>query len=139
MTQADIARNASIPSSTMSYVMRGERELPSTYNPNLRNLYQRTAYKALREKGMSTTQARRFSWYAPSKIVEVLQQAIDIVQKISSARFAKYKEYLQSIGQYTTDEAVLESLTKAIRDAISKSDLPEERLAGIEYGTTEDY
>ena len=136
MTQADIARETSIPQSTLSYAMRGERELPVKYNPSLRNLYQRTAYAELRGAGLSSTQSRRFSWYSPDKIFDVLNNTKNLVSRIVDIRLEQYMQYLESIGQPTTEDAARQILEEAVEKSISKSDLPEERLAALTYGNT---
>lgn len=138
MTQADIARETLIPQSTLSYAMRGERDLPVKYNQPLRNLYQRTAYAELRSAGLSTTQAKRFSWYSPDKIFDVLNNTKNLVSRIVDMRLEQYMNYLERIGQPITEDAARQILEEAVEESISKSDLPEERLAALTYGNTVD-
>jgi len=63
-----IARETGIPRSTIGFVRRGERSMPDKYKSTLRNLYQREAYKSMRETGFSYHQARRFSSYSPEAV-----------------------------------------------------------------------
>ena len=63
-----MSRETGIPRSTLGFVRRGERKLPSGYQSSVRNLYEREAYRRMRETGFSRTQARRYQWYAPESI-----------------------------------------------------------------------
>ena len=63
-----IARQTGIPRSTLGFVRRGERKLPSIYTNQIRATYQRTIYEEMKSFGYSATQARRFSWYAPETV-----------------------------------------------------------------------
>jgi len=64
-TDTWIAQQTGIPRSTVGFVRRGERALPSQYDYDLRLGYQRVSYSNLREEGMNTDQARKFSSYSP--------------------------------------------------------------------------
>lgn len=135
-SQASISRATGIPTSTLSYVIRGERTLPSKYHTSLRNEYQRTAYQVLRSSGLSATQARRFSWYSPSRIYNVLSEVGGVVEKLTESRYKQYEEYLKRTGQWKSETDTRQRLSDAIAAALAKSDLPEERLAVMEYRNT---
>lgn len=136
MSLSQISASSSIPKSTISYVMRGERNLPNKYHNPLRSAYQRTAYHDLRNVGLSVTQSDRFKWYSPSKVVDILDEVINVVSKLVNARLDQYTEYLQSIGDYQGEQSTIELLTQAIQESLRTSDLPEERLAVMEYRNT---
>lgn len=135
-SQASISRATGIPQSTLSYVIRGERTLPSKYHTVLRNMYQRTAYSVLKDAGLSSTQARRFSWYSPTRIENVLSEVGNVVTKLVNSRYDQYEAYLKQTGQFKSEADTRQRLADSISEALSKSDLPEERLAVMEYRNT---
>lgn len=71
LSQKKISEATGIPQSTLSFVLRGKRHLPKKYISSTRNFFQRTVYNNLRGLGMSTIQAKRFSWYSPTSIIEI--------------------------------------------------------------------
>ncbi len=60
-SDVDIAGDTGIPRSTIGFVRRGERSLPSQYINPLRNMYRKVNYHILRAEAMSYSQARRYS------------------------------------------------------------------------------
>lgn len=138
LSQSQISAQTGIPRSTIGFYARGERRAPLDRQRTIRNLYQRTAFAALREQGLSSTQARRFSWYRPERVREILTQTGSIVETLARSRFADYRESLQRRGLYTNDDDVMQSLRDSIEDAIRRSELPTERLVVIQYGNTID-
>ena len=136
MTQAEISRQTGIPTSTVSYVLREERNLPAQYNPGLRNAFQREAYHNLREAGLSSTQADRFKWYVPGTVTIVTEQTTGIVGSIVDKRMEAYSQYLKSQGTYISEEDTRARLMEAIAESIQKSELPYERILSIEYRNT---
>lgn len=66
--QTWIANQTGIPRSTVGFVLRGERNLPTQYHLNARRIYQTEAYRRLTLEGMSPNQATRFKWYAPEAV-----------------------------------------------------------------------
>ena len=71
MSDTEMSRLTGIPRSTIGFVHRGERDLPSEYNSVMRNLYQRTAYAEMRDSGASAEIAKKFSWYSPGRVEQV--------------------------------------------------------------------
>jgi len=135
---AQMSEQSGIPSSTLSAVARGERKLPEMYRSDLRNMYQRTAYHDMREQGLSPDQARRFSWYSSTRVKEVVQEIGSVVSRIADSRIESFIESQKRRGTYSGDNEARAELEDAIQDAISRSDLPEERLQAIEYSNTKD-
>lgn len=136
LSQAEISRQTGIPQSTLSYVLSGERELPDKYKKATRNIYQRTTYRQLRDTGLSATQARRWSWYSPPTVTKVWSEVGDVVDKLVNYRFEAYNDYLKRTGKWISDANTRERLRGAMEEALRKSDLPEERLAVMEYRNT---
>jgi hypothetical protein len=67
-SQTWIAEQSGIPRSTVGFVLRGERPLPSEYAHAARALYQREGYTRMRSEGFSVPQADRFKWYRPEAV-----------------------------------------------------------------------
>ena len=138
LSLSQISVMTTIPTSTLSAYSRGTQSPSLPRQRQIRNLYQRTAYAELRATGLSATQARRFSWYRPDRIREVLQQTGSLVDMLSRSRFDQYKESLQRRGLYVSDDQTMQTLRDAIEQAIRNSELPQERLVTIQYGNTVD-
>jgi len=134
-TLTNISQSTGIPVSTLSYVSRGERNLPSKYITPLRNFYQRTSYQLMRTAGISVNQAHRFSWYQPEKVQLVLTEFETKIKYLTEGYVANYKKYID--GEID-DNQVLELWydgEKAIREGIEESEEPYEKW--LEYGTGE--
>lgn len=67
-SQTWIAEQTGIPRSTVGFVLRGERTLPSEYALSARSLYQREGYSRMKAEGFSASQADRFKWYTPESV-----------------------------------------------------------------------
>lgn len=130
-TQKAISQLSSIPTSTLSYVVRGLRNLPGKYNSILRNLYQRTVMYNLKSLGASYYIRKRFSWYIPERVQQVEQIFFNLVENKASEYINR--KFLQS-GQSLSDEemtdlygktkeGIIESLLKSGKsyDDIAKS------------------
>jgi hypothetical protein len=133
---SQISAITSIPASTISYVINNQRQLPNQYRSSLRNSYQREVYSDLRTVGLSATQSQRFSWYSPTKVIDVIQDVNSLVDSLIQGRMDQYKNYLMSTGQYTDDTQVVNILESSIRESLRNSDLPEERYKAMEYRNT---
>jgi len=137
MEFSQISELSMIPSAMLSAVYEGDLRLPSEYTKPLRNLYQRTTYRDLRNQGLSPTQARRFQWYGAQSVVEVETQATSMVQALANRRIDNYIESLKRKGKYTNALDAMSTLREGIRSAIERSKLPTERLNElIETGQT---
>lgn len=134
---SQISAFSGIPSATLSAVYEGEYRLPMEYNKPLRNLYQRTTYANLRKSGYSPTQARRYQWYGVSGVETAVESAGDIISKYTNAVIDKRIEGMKRNGSYTTYQEAYQRVYEGIRDKISRSTLPPERLNElIESGST---
>jgi len=66
---AVIARTTGIAYRTVLALRTGQVTFTSAFKSSIRNMYQREAYGRLRATGYSASQARRWSWYAPERVV----------------------------------------------------------------------
>jgi hypothetical protein len=132
-TLTSISQSTGIPISTLSYVSRGERNLPSKYTSVLRNYYQRNTYQIMRSSGISVNQAHRFSWYNPEKVQSILVEFETKIKYLTEGYVANYKKYID--GEIEDDQ-VMELWydgEEAIRKGIEESDQPYETW--LDYGT----
>lgn len=121
-TQVEVSEVTGIPQSTISRVKNGQIELPSKYTSTLRNYYQREAYSDLRISGASATQAKRFSWYVPEIVTDVVSTLKDTLNMLSTAWVAR--ESMADDIYWTEDEylAAKEEAEKSILEAMQKSE-----------------
>jgi hypothetical protein len=104
------------------------RELPYEYSSALRNLYQRTTYADMREMGASATTARRFSWYTPEKVGEVMSTYREKTVDYSIGALAtKEKQIGRSLTARERD-AFLADVQNKIRLSLQESKVPYEDL-----------
>ncbi|GAJ09320.1 unnamed protein product [marine sediment metagenome] len=66
---AAIARSTGIPYRSVLAMREGKIKISSVFKKSIRNMYQREAYGRLKDTGFSSSQARRWSWYKPEKVV----------------------------------------------------------------------
>ncbi len=116
----EITEITGIPASTISYVIREQRVLPSQYILNLKSLYSRYAYSQLRTAGLSVALSSRYRWYTPAHLGDILREATDLVSRLVDYRYESYRQYLQTHGKYTTDADVRQRLSDAIRRSLSR-------------------
>lgn len=130
ITGQEISSNTGIPNSTLSYVIRGLRTLPSRYLKPTRLFYTRSAYRALRNVGLSVDLARRYRGLAPSSLDRILAQANDNLERLVNYRFDQYKQYLINQGRYESDSQVYEILRESIAKGLGRSRVGEGDYTG---------
>lgn len=69
-TQSEISSLTGIPSSTLSYVMRGERTLPEKYNTSTHSIYAQTAFDMLYDSGATKSAAYSMMNAHPDTVIE---------------------------------------------------------------------
>lgn len=120
-TDAWISQASGIPVSTIGYVRRGERELPSQYYSVMRNLYQRESYANLREQGFSYHQARRYSSYAPAAVTENVTKMDSVIRTLAEGRAGGIIAKLEKAGEYYDPEAVYNESLDVMKKAVAGS------------------
>lgn len=121
-TDSWIAQNTGIPRSTIGFVRRGERALPSQYDYQLRLGFQREAYKRHRDAGMNFSEARRYSAYSPESAG--LKTAImkDIVNQNTMGGCIQEKLRLEKEGIFVEIDDLWAGMKGDIIDAYQHSD-----------------
>lgn len=120
-TQTLVSKITGIPQSTISRVKNGQIPLPSKYTSTLRSFYQRTAYADLRAFGASSIQARRFAWYIPETVTDILDTLEETKNMLTTHWVA-----LRTVEEgrvFTPEELILEkeSAEQSILEAMRKS------------------
>jgi hypothetical protein len=120
-TQSYISSQTGIPQSTISKVVNGLIDLPSKYASQVRNLYQREAYSNLFVSGASSSQAKRFSWYIPETVKDVVE-TLNVARAELEVAWLARKSY-SSDTPLTGDEilAIRKDAEDAILEALHKS------------------
>jgi hypothetical protein len=101
-TQIEVSKLTGIPQSTISRVQNNQIEMPLKYNTTLRNYYQKTAYGDLRLSGAPANQARRFSWYIPETVMDVVSTLNDTKEMLTTAWVARQR--MNSELEWDADE-----------------------------------
>jgi hypothetical protein len=120
-TQIEVSKLTGIPQSTISRVKNGQIEMPLKYNSTLRNFYQKTAYGDLRDAGSSATQARRFSWYIPETVTDVVSTLNDTREMLSTAWVARQRMNSElewdaddyESARFEAEKTILETMQKS--------------------------
>ena len=118
-----IAQHSGIPRSTVGFVLRGERTLPSKYNLNARRIYQTEVYATMKAAGMSASQATRFKWYAPEAVrlkIGIMKEIVkeSTLMRIGQKQVKDEKQgIIQGIDDYWKDtkEEVAESYRQSYK------------------------
>ena len=118
-----IANQTGIPRSTVGYVLRGERVLPTKYNLNARRVYQTEVYGHMKSAGMSANQATRFKWYAPEAVrlkISIMKEIVNesTLMRIGQKQVSDTKQgIIKGINDYWKDtkEEVKESYRQSYR------------------------
>lgn len=125
---AYIARESGIPYRTVLAMRAGKIKISSEFARTMRNTFQREAYGRLRKTGFSTQEARRWSWYAPERVV---LQEMSLKLKIAELTTGSVSAHILREGLPITGETVSELYDKYyedIRQGIATSPLPIEDI-----------
>lgn len=115
-----ISEETGIPISTISYTVREQRVLPAKYTQSLRNYYSRNIYKQLRDVGMSPQSARRYRWFTPSKQMEFIQEADDLVNQLVDYRMQQQIDYMRRQGTFVSEADTRSKLYDWIREGLGR-------------------
>lgn len=135
VTRSDtwIAAQTGIPRSTVGFVRRGERDLPSKYQTTLRNAFQREAYARMRETGFSTTQARRYSWYSTEQISYRISEMRLLVDRFTAGAVGMSIAKARAAGQSYDEDVLWASMRSLIIEGLQYSPEPVEEFAEPDY------
>lgn len=129
-TQTVVSKITGIPQSTISRVKNGQITLPRKYTSTLRNYYQKTAYGDLRSSGSSATQARRFSWYIPEHVTDVISTLDNTREMLTTAWVAREKSLHPELWEGTELETMRLEAEQTILESMQKSKKTVEEIYG---------
>jgi hypothetical protein len=127
-SQAWLSRASGVPASTLSYVARGLRDLPTQYVDSIRNVYQSEAYNRLKFSGLSSSQANRFKWYTPES---VLNTQANMTLKVDYLTIGHIGQKLKNLGRSATEKEILDLWDESreeTKSALQKSKQPVENI-----------
>jgi len=128
MRDSEIANQTGIPRITITRVRLETRTLPSMYDAPLRNAYQREAYSRLFDAGASSYEARRFSWYSPSRNRELVEKLNRRVIDYAGGAAAARINTLTSEGKPIVFESVFQEEIQRVKEGIKRSRAPLEEI-----------
>lgn len=134
--QSAIRQATGIPRSTLSYVVRGTRNLPTRYYDTVRKLYARETYARFRGVGMPAHIARGFRYGSPPRIEEIVGKWKDKVSFLSEGWIAKRRETFKAQGIYVSAEDLKEEAEEAIMEGLEQSGKTIEQI--YDYGGSVD-
>ena len=121
LSRRSISRATGIPTSTLFRVEKQQIIMPIKYKLSLRRVYQREAYRTLREDGMSVSQANRFKWTNPESVIMKSGRMKSVVQYLREGAFQAKMTSLDKQGiSYDLGE-LWDNMGKAVKDGLSKS------------------
>lgn len=128
-----IAVQTGIPRSTLGFVRRGERALPSVYVSEIRNTFQRTVYAEMKSYGFSASQAKRFTWYAPESINVRLTDYRLRVEEMSLGVMTKRIARMQDAGIAYNEDSVYQEAFADVQEGLRQSKAPVEDILDGSY------
>jgi len=121
MSDATIEGMTGIPRSTLGFVRRGERNLPSEYLNTLRNTYRRSAYNDLRSEAMPFHQARKYSSGSARKVQEVGVEMRMLVTQSTRGALTGALAKLEKQGIIPNMKDLQAKMLEAVRKGYMKS------------------
>lgn len=122
LSRRSVSRASGIPASTLFRVEKQQAILPQKYNLSLRRLYQRQAYKILREEGMSVSQADRFKWLTPESVIIKRGTMASVTQFLTEGAFEARRVSLDKQNVSYRDLELWDEMNEAIKKGLRKSD-----------------
>jgi transcriptional regulator with XRE-family HTH domain len=98
MSLREIARETGIPRSTLGYVWRGERQLPTDYVTDLETTYRKGVYANLREVGVSVEQSQLYRYLSPSMASSLEARMETTINRLSLGAYAAAAEKMNRQG-----------------------------------------
>jgi len=125
---AYMARMTGIPYRTVLAMRAGVIKLSSEFARSLRNMYQRESYGRLKQTGYSATEARRWSWYAPERVViKELSLKHKIAELTTGAVAAKLKKEGIPTSKGAVDD-IYDDMYEKVKAGIKTSIEPTETI-----------
>lgn len=121
MSDTDIAALTGIPRSTIGFVRRGERALPSEYVKPLYNTYRKVNYHILTDTGMPYHQARKYSSGSVKQSSEVAVEMTMIVTQSTRGAITGKTVALEKKGILVDPRKIESEMLVAVKRGYQKS------------------
>ena len=128
-----LSKATDIPYSTLYYVSKGERELPSKYNDVLKNYYSHEVYYNLRGTGLNSVQSNRFRNSAVEKVSSLTSQIYQSLDYYTSGTVISKASKLDYLPSKKEIEEMYDKALEAIQNGLTKSKQSVEDW--IQYGS----
>jgi len=116
-----LGRESGIPWDVIRSVSAGTGTFTTRQARQFRNLYQRESYSRLREAGMSSGQARRFSSYGPESVMERKEKVTAVIVKLAESRTAQVAKRYEDEGILYDTEDIFADEWQSIWEGMRKS------------------
>ena len=114
--RTDLSNITGIPSSTLGYVLRGERELPDKYLSNTHYQYSLTAYENLMMSGANRNAAMQVCGQPPENILDMQFRWQKLTSNLTSYRIALDWE---KAGIKYTAQDIIDEIPNRINEIIT--------------------
>lgn len=123
---AAIARSTGIPYRTVLAMRDGKIKIDSEFKKSMRNMYQRESYRRLKDTGFSSSQAKRWSWYKPERVVvQTHSLRYKIGELATGALAAKLKKKGLDVTKVNVDD-LFDDMYERVKQGIQRSIEPTE-------------
>ncbi len=110
-----------IPRSTIGFVRRGERGIPSEYAVTLRDNFRKVNYHSLRRDGMSYHQARKYSSQKSSKAEGILVEMRMLVTQLTRGAVTRKVAKLEKEGIIPNMKKIASDMLEKVKAGLRKS------------------
>ncbi len=120
-SERGISDLSGIPRSTIYDFKNNIRNLPDKYTSSLENLYHRQAYSNLRDLGMNTDQANKYSKIIPTSLEPIEQRMNEIVNYLTDGLVTQRKKNMKEGVDYLNEYQLYNETKESIKDGLRNS------------------
>lgn len=121
MTDTQIGIMSGVPRSTIGFVRRGERTLPSQYLTPLRDTYRKINYQIQRQEGFSYHQARKYSSSSVATSRSVITEMKSMVKTYAKGALTGIQAKAKSMGIVRTLKAMASQALDSVKAGMRRS------------------
>jgi hypothetical protein len=116
-SQSMLSQITGVPQSTLSYVLNGQRDLPSQYQQEVRNQYSQLTYDNLIYSGANSYSALQDQGKPPTEIIDLEYRWQNLVRKL--AKYTLTKDLIDTGLDYT-DEYIESHISDYLQSSIDR-------------------
>lgn len=121
MTLKRIAHESQIPRIDLYRLNRYGTALPQEHRGKFQSYYQKRVYEGLTIKGMSQSQAMRFSWSAPDTVKDVSRRMTILVDYLSDGVYLNLRARAERDGEIWDEQDLRRRAREAILEGLENS------------------